>query len=402
MKRLGILGLGKTGLASYEYLKNTADIIVCWDDNLPDQSTSLDDDIWRSLDYIIASPGISLKGHKILSLDVPIISDIDVLYLDNPNSTFISITGTNGKSTTTALTSHILGFTACGNIGIPALRAPKNKGYTLEISSFQLDLIKFFKPKIAAILNISADHLDRYSSMDNYVKSKLSIAKNMDKDGYLLLNLDDPILSLHINDFANTNVRTFSLKNKDADFLYQDYESNLIGIHNRYNILVSSAICKLLKTPQISEKIKNFKSLPHRLEFVGKIEDISFYNDSKATNKESSQVALNALSNIFWLSGGRPKNDGIEDLDLNNVQKVYLFGEARFQFAEYTKKLGKDYFIAETLNEVLAQAMKDAQNLNANVLLSPACSSFDQFKNFENRGDYFKKLVKDYQNDNRR
>jgi len=294
MKKLGILGLGKTGQAAYEYLKNIASFIVCWDDNMPNQSTSLDDDVWKSLDYIIASPGINLKGHKILELGVPIISDIDILYLHNPDSTFVGITGTNGKSTTTALTSHISGFTACGNIGLSALKAPKSKEYVLEISSFQLDLIKFFKPKIAAILNISPDHLDRYGSMDNYIASKLSIAKNMDKDGYLLLNLDDPILSTHIHDFPNTNVRTFSLKNKTADFVYQEYETNLVGVHNQYNILASSAICRLLNTENIEEKIKTFKGLSHRIEFVGKIKGISFYNDSKATNKESTQVALNS------------------------------------------------------------------------------------------------------------
>lgn len=394
MRRWGILGLGKTGAAAYEYLKNIADIVVCWDDNLSDQCTSLDDEVWKGLDYIIASPGIDLKGHKVLELDVPIISDIDVLYLHNPDSTFIGITGTNGKSTTAALIAHISSFVSCGNIGLPALAASKNKGYVLEISSFQLDLIKFFKPKIAAILNITPDHLDRYGSMDNYIESKLSIAKNMDKDGYLLLNLDDPILSAHVNDFLHTNVRTFSLENKNADFIYQDYESNLVGPHNRYNVLVSSAICELLNMEQIDEKIKIFKNLPHRLEFVGKIGDISFYNDSKATNKESSQVALNSLDNIFWLAGGRPKEGEIEGLDLSNMQKAYFFGEARFQFAEYIKKLGKDYFIAESLDEVLDQAIKEATN--ENILLSPACSSFDQFKNFEDRGDYFKKLVQRY------
>ncbi|AVP87670.1 UDP-N-acetylmuramoyl-L-alanyl-D-glutamate synthetase [Candidatus Phycorickettsia trachydisci] len=400
MKKLGILGLGKTGKAAYEYLKDTADTVVCWDDNMPNQSTSLDDDVWKSLDYIIASPGINLKGHKILELGIPIIGDIDVLYLHNPDSIFIGITGTNGKSTTTALTSHISGFTACGNIGLPALKAPKSKGYVLEISSFQLDLIKFFKPKIAAILNISPDHLDRYGSMDNYITSKLSIAKNMDKDGYLLLNLDDSILSTYVNDFSHTNVCTFSLKNKTADFVYQDYESNLVGEHNKYNILASSAICKLLSAQQIEEKLKTFKGLSHRMEFVGKTNGISFYNDSKATNKESSQVALNALGNIFWLAGGRPKSGGIEGLDLSNVQKAYFFGEARFAFGEYAKKLGKNYFIAETLDEALKCAIQDAKN--GNILLSPACSSFDQFQNFEDRGDYFKNLVIKYINDSRR
>jgi len=400
MKKFGILGLGKTGQATYHYLKHIADTVVCWDDNMPNQSTSLDDDLWKNLDYIIASPGINLKGHKILELDVPIISDIDILYLHNPNSTFIGITGTNGKSTTTALTSHISGFTACGNIGLPALKVPKSNGYVLEISSFQLDLIKFFKPKIAAILNISPDHLDRYGSMDNYISSKLSIAKNMDKDGYLLLNLDDPILRAHINDFAHTNVLTFSLKNKTADFVYQDYESNLVGEHNKHNILVSSTICKLLSAQQIDEKIKTFKGLSHRIEFIDKIKDVNFYNDSKATNKESTQVALDALNNIFWLAGGRPKSTGIEGLDLSNVKKAYFFGEARFQFAEYAKKLGKNFLLAETLDEALKCAIQDAKN--GNILLSPACSSFDQFKNFEDRGDYFKSLVSKYINDSRR
>jgi UDP-N-acetylmuramoylalanine--D-glutamate ligase len=380
---------------------------------------SLDDLRWSKLDYIVVSPGIPLRyptPHKILQIatenSIPIISDVEILFQMNKNVKFIGITGTNGKSTTTALLGHILqdyGLACGGNIGLPCLLLPKASGYVLELSSYQLDLLTNFKPHIAAITNITPDHLDRYASMQDYISSKISISRHMDKTGYLVINIDDEVLSSLKNNFSHTNLITISAKSNRADIFYAENKIHdqisgqvlefdppkcLQGKHNLYNILTAYAVSKNLSLDpaKILDKIISFKGIAHRLQYLGSHNKIVFYNDSKATNAEAAANALLALNNIFWLAGGLPKQGGISSIAhlLHNVKKAYFFGQAANDFAMQTQ--GKIHFATcETMAEAFKQALYDATilNDNCNIVLSPACASFDQFKNFEERGNYF-------------
>lgn len=432
--KIGILGLGKTGVSCFKYFKNQADVI-CFDDNkqaiasFAAQFSSaciadLTSPQWQSINYLIVSPGVALnypKPHALIQIaqryNIPLINEVEILYQNNSDSRFIAITGTNGKSTTTALLDHVLkdyGYSCGGNIGTPCLDLAKNNGYILELSSYQLDLLTNFKPRYACITNITPDHLDRYASMNDYIDSKLSISKNMDKSDYLVINIDDPVLNDAKNRFKHTNIISISTKNKSADIYYHksqifdqlnvrsfelEQNPNLKGEHNIYNILSSYAICSKtsLSAEQILTKINTFKGINHRLEFIGAKKFINFYNDSKATNAQASGFDLQALDNIFWLAGGIAKTGGISSIIhlTTKVKKAYLFGQDRYKLAQ---DLTIPTFICQTLEQALAQAMLDAQDFAdyCNILLSPACASFDQFENFEQRGNYFTNLVRNY------
>jgi UDP-N-acetylmuramoylalanine--D-glutamate ligase len=436
-KKIGIYGLGKTGVACFEYFVQSSADLICYDDSREAVNSfakkygvghiaPLDDGIWQTLDYIIASPGIPLQyplQHELFRIaaicQTPIISDIEVLCHSAQEASFIGITGTNGKSTTTELLGHILaesGFIVGGNIGVPCLSMPKSSGYILEISSYQLDLLKNFKPKVAAITNITPDHLDRYPSMKEYSKSKVSIAKNMDQNDSLVINIDDAILNNLQYDFEATRLIKISLaRDNNADIYYDQGEivdlinaksyafrqpESLPSKHNLYNILIAYAVSISFKLPAeyIIEKIQSFSGIAHRLQFLGTYKHIGFYNDSKATNAEAAKQALSAFNDIFWLAGGIPKAGGINSIahTFAAIQKAYFFGQARFEFLDFALKQGLRASIFENLEDAFAQAFSDAieYNKNCNILLSPACSSFDQFKNFEERGIAFSNLVK--------
>jgi UDP-N-acetylmuramoylalanine--D-glutamate ligase len=426
-KKIAIVGLGKTGIACFNYLSPIAKVF-CYDDsydglqrfanNFPQASIlDLSDQYWANLDYIVVSPGVALSWpskHPILCLaqkhDISIISDVEILFSNNKQAKFIAITGTNGKSTTTALLAWALkscGFIAVGNIGKPCLQTPKAEGFVLELSSFQLDLLTNFRPQWAAITNITPDHLDRYPSMQDYINSKLSIAKNMTKADYLLLNIDDTILSKAAKIITHTNVITISLESCDALFYYDGAKIIEHGkeasiclprtLINPYNILVVYALLRSMgfESSWIQQAIADFPGLDHRLQLVRKIANISIYNDSKATNAVATGNALQVLDNVFWLAGGIPKEGGIAPLLplAGKIKKAYFFGQAKWQFAKTA--IGIDFVLCDNLQQAVALSFDDAQNFasQCNILLSPACSSFDQFKNFEERGEVFINLI---------
>lgn len=464
MKKIGIFGLSKTGISSYEYLK-LDNQLVCYDDSASnrqeftdkfgsDALQNIDNPLWKELDYIILSPGVPLhfpEPHAIVKLakeyDIPLTSDIELLYLARPKAQYIAVTGTNGKSTTTALIAHILGndFIACGNIGVPALdliSAPpvheivipakvglhehkkmdsrlhendKYLGYVLELSSYQLDLLNTFHAHIAVLLNITPDHIDRHGSFENYIEAKKRIWRNMEKGDYLVICIDNEITNQIYEELKKTakfNVipvkaavqeeingsiitgspRPYGLAITDAHNPY------LLGSHNIENMLAATTVAKImeLSDEEISAKIKSFIGLKHRMQFVRTYQNIDFYNDSKATNAESASKSLAALDNIYWLAGGVAKEGGIESLNslFPRIKKAYLFGEAKEEFARTLA--GKvDYVIMDDMKQALKLATKEAltAEIKANILLAPACASFDQFKNFEHRGDEFIKMV---------
>ncbi|MFY9589700.1 UDP-N-acetylmuramoyl-L-alanine--D-glutamate ligase [Rickettsia endosymbiont of Halotydeus destructor] len=433
-QNIGIFGLGKTGISVYEILKDEAQIIV-YDDVKNNRDifagfygekylADLTSPKWQSCDKIILSPGVSLE-HEIVELagryNIPITSDIDLLFEKSKNSNFIAVTGTNGKSTSTALISHILNsngfdYPAVGNIGIPALKAGVGKaGYVLELSSFQLDLIKTFKANIAVLLNITPDHLDRHKDMNSYITAKCKIFDRMSKGDYAIINIDNDYckeIFLRLKQNQNINVVAFSVleildkgisivKDKIYDKFFADesfalpFNRNLQGLHNYENIAASYAAARSMKvkSSQILEAIKQFRGLPHRMQYIGNVNDINFYNDSKATNAIAALQSIKALDNVYWLAGGIAKEGGIEEIKplFDKIKKAYLFGEAKEIFAETLK--GKvDFEICDDLEQAFKGAYEDASKDKEgvkNILLAPACASYDQFKSFEQRGELF-------------
>jgi UDP-N-acetylmuramoylalanine--D-glutamate ligase len=415
-KNVGIFGLARTGLGAYAALKGLANL-VCFDDSESNRSIfisqfgdkdlkPIDDQIWTTLDYIVLSPGVPLHfpvPHPLVyianSHNIPLISDIELLCKSRPNAKYVAITGTNGKSTTTALIGHILGssFGVGGNIGTSALSLEQKEGYILELSSYQLDLSHDMKPYVAVLLNITPDHIERHGSMDGYIAAKKRIWQKMGRGDSLVIGVDNDITRKIYNELKGKV--EFDLVPISAQDEIQDLPHNksLLGLHNRENISASYAAARILgkSHEDIISKISSFGGLKHRMQFLGTSKGVSFYNDSKATNAEAASKSLGSLKNIYWLAGGQSKEGGIESLEsiFGLIKKAYLFGEAKKKFAK-TLADKVAYVICEDMKEAFALAAHDAEasGLEANVLLAPACASWDQFSSFEHRGDEFIKL----------
>lgn len=438
--KIGIFGLGKTGTSVFKALQNNCYSLICFDDKIENQEAfaekysnsfvvNLDNPLWQKLDKIIISPGVQHE-HKIFEIAqknrITISSDIELFLQNNSDSEFILITGTNGKSTVTALTGHILAYNQAnyivgGNIGVPVFDLPQGaEGYILELSSFQLDLLGTINPKISAILNITPDHIDRHGSLEEYIRVKRKILAH---DNLKIIGIDnDKTRNIYntTKEHEYSKVLGFSATEKNTDiitcteniiidnffekqeFKYQNV-SSLKGQHNRENIATSYAICRALgiMPEDIIRGIETFPGLPHRLQYVKSIGSVNFYNDSKATNSNACRFSLAALENIYWIVGGVYKEQELNlENELNNVKKAYIYGQDKDIFAKYLdNKL--DYVILDDLESCLIEAYKDAKNAannNAtkqtnNILLAPACASYDQFDNFEARGNKFIELV---------
>lgn len=426
--KIGVFGLGISGISSLEYLKDKAKKIICWDDSDTNRAkikekflVPISDPKWQELDMIIMSPGVP-ESHDIYSLTTKhkllIFSDIEIFLQANSGAKIIIVTGTNGKSTTTALIGHILrennlDYHIGGNIGLPVLSLPQGaKGYVLELSSFQLNLLKSIDPTIAILLNITPDHLDRHKTFAEYCRIKaiavngdglkiIGVDSNASKDIYEKLRKNGEKKLIPIDSKNGINCTEDNLI--DNFFDSKSYKlptlKQLSGRHNQENIAASFAACRALglRSESIIEQIENFHGLPHRMQFIGTHKNISFYNDSKATNVNSAISSLSSLENIFWLAGGIFKEENLLPLEkyLKNIKKVYIFGKNKLLFEEYLK--GKiEYQLCENMNEAFKAAVTDTmlEQQEANILLAPACASFDQFKNFEDRGNQFIDLCK--------
>ncbi|XVN43216.1 MAG: UDP-N-acetylmuramoyl-L-alanine--D-glutamate ligase [Candidatus Rickettsia vulgarisii] len=440
-KKIGIFGLGKTGTSSYLALNKVASEVICYDKNNRSRENfakaygdenlaKLSDSRWKNLDKILLSPGIPLS-HEIVKLansnKIEITSDIELLFEECRAANFIAITGTNGKSTTVSLTSHILqscgfNYPAAGNIGKPVLSMDFTlPGYVLELSSFQLDLLQNFKAKIAILLNITKDHIDRHGSMENYILAKSKIFDRMDKNSYAIINIDNKIandifqklkeknttnlIAISTSEILNNGISVYNnivYDNIKKITLELPNNKRLQGRHNQENIAASYVACSIIgATPEkIVAAISRFQGLPNRMQYIGNIDssegEINFYNDSKATNAEAASKSIGALDNIYWLVGGIAKEGGIEELEslFPKIRKAYLFGQDKENFA-LTLKGKVDFQICSDLTESFNYAYEDARKDMVdvkNILLAPACASFDQFKNFEERGELFIKL----------
>ena len=419
LKKLSFIvyGLGSSGHSVIKYFKkNKISNYIVWDDNFKlrkkfkSKNVSNLSKSLKEVDYIVLSPGISLKKtkfKKILSkFRKKIITDIDLLYLSNKNFKSILITGSNGKSTTCKIITHLLKKNKVhvklgGNIGTPVLnlKIKKNTFFVIETSSFQLSHSKFIHPNYAILLNITNDHLDWHNSMQEYIKSKLKIFNLQTKDNFALIN------SKLKNNFKKNNYQSklISLKSKMYKKIkFRITNHYLKSLINDENMNFVYTLSKQLKISDRSfiQSMNTFKGLEHRYETFLRKKNVIFINDSKATSFEASKFAISSEKNIYWILGGQPKDKDRIDVKYfkKNIIKSYIIGK-NIDFFKNQLKDKVDFSITKNLKNSIIRILKDIKLFKKKiniVLLSPSAASFDQFKNFENRGNEFKKLCKLY------
>ena len=420
---VGILGLGLSGLAAARVLLNSKANIFVFDDKKEKPSIIKKSNWinynywpWESIKTLVVSPGIPINNkekHNAIKLaidnKVKIINDIDLFVEIYPKAKIIGITGTNGKSTTAALLFHILKFNKiksviCGNFGIPAcsINDPGENGVIiLELSSYQLDGAKSLSLDIATIINITPDHLDYHETFDRYVSSKLKIINFLKRNGIFIYDKSNKLLNKIIDANKYNSLKFSSVNEKEAKDFIND-NNYLKGTHNAINASIAISIAKKLNINdnKIELAIKRFEGLSHRMEPLYISSNFKIINDSKSTNGESTAAALKSFSNIFWIVGGKPKNDGIGQAKnfLDKVVEVFLIGNSTKYFSEEILKFNENIPINEciTLEKATILAIKKSKISklkNYVILLSPSAASFDQFKSFEDRGNQFKKII---------
>jgi len=442
---VALFGLGGSGLVTALALKEGGARVVACDDNPTKMAEAqargiatadLREAEWSRFSALVLSPGVPLthpEPHWSVRLaeeaGIEIVGDIELFCRERakvaPNAPFVAITGTNGKSTTTALVAHILrqagrDVQMGGNIGTAILSLEPTAGnriHVVECSSFQIDLAPSLAPSIGVLLNISPDHLDRHGTMENYAAIKERLVA---KAKTAVIGIDDDLSRAIAKACAARGVRVVpvsagSTGNEgvfaegarlfrgapDGPIPVADLDGihSLRGAHNAQNAAAAVAIAQALgmSEDEIRSGLKSFPGLPHRMEEIGRIGAALFINDSKATNADSTEKALKSFDNILWILGGKPKEGGIEPLRpyFPKIRKAYLIGAASDAFSE-TLGEGVPHERAETLDRAVAHAAQDAAALGAPavVLLSPACASYDQYPNYEVRGDHFRELVK--------
>ncbi len=447
-KTIAVFGLGRSGITAALSLQKGGANVLAWDDNEQVRKQAKKEGVnladikqadWSVIDELVLSPGVPHKLPKphwsaelANKAGVPIICDIEIFAREvmaraperRPN--IIAITGTNGKSTTTALIGHIL--SECGrdsqvggNIGRGVLDLEDIfpcANYVLELSSYQLERTHSLKPNAAVFLNLSPDHLDRHGNMESYKQAKLRIFNNQDKNDTAIIGVDDrDTKAIFSQMLAKNGKRILSISGrrslgrgvsviKGKLYSVMDGQCQMVadlanakgldGVHNWQNAAAAFAACRAigLDAQEIGRAILSFTGLKHRLQTIGSAGHVRFVNDSKATNTNATAKALDTFKNIYWIVGGQAKQGGIEELSpyFSNIKKAYLIGEASRGFHKTLSKHNVEHKISGELYMAVLCATKDAlasKNGEAVVLLSPACASFDQFASFEHRGDVF-------------
>jgi UDP-N-acetylmuramoylalanine--D-glutamate ligase len=448
-KTVAVFGLGGSGLASCRALAaGGAQVLACDDDVertvaaaragfTTADAAELD---WSKVAALVLAPGVPLTHpapHWTVGFaraaGVEVIGDIELFCRERRRhaggAAFVAITGTNGKSTTTALVAHLLGSAGHdvqlgGNIGtaILSLEPPRaGRVHVIEMSSYQIDLTPTLDPSVGILLNVSEDHLDRHGSLRNYAAVKERLVARVQRDGTAIIGVDDDWCRASAERIERSGKRVLrvSVVRPLAEGLYVEGDEiiqasgagvgplaslrgigSLRGVHNAQNAACAAgAALALGLTPQaIQSGLRSFPGLAHRMETIARKGRVLFVNDSKATNADSAAKALACFSDIFWIAGGKPKSGGIASLAgfFPRIRKAYLVGEAAEGFAA---ELGRKvpFEIAGSLERAVALAARDAEaaaEMAPVVLLSPACASFDQFRNFEVRGDRFRELVR--------
>lgn len=430
-KHYGVLGLARSGLASVEALLASGARVTAYDERSAARDEALKlgasvDDLLeidvKDMAAIVVSPGVPLNRHPIAAharaAGVPIIGDIELFAqarAELPPHKVVGITGTNGKSTTTALVHHILKAagvptTMGGNIGLPILAQeplPEGGVYVLELSSYQIDLTFSLDCDVAVLLNVTPDHLDRYESFEAYKSSKFRLLEMQSAGQFATIGCEgEDINQLYPWLKKVKSCVVCQVDDDDLDELVWGCVlviandptgiGALTGRHNAENATAAAFVaeCLDLDAAQVVHGFETFPGLPHRMERVGELGGVAFVNDSKATNAEAAAPALAAFRAVRWILGGRAKTAEIDAClpHLSHVRSAYTIGEAGPMLAELLRpKLPVTE--AGTLDRAVAAAAQDAE-AGDTVLLSPACASFDQFRDFEDRGDQFRALVK--------
>ncbi len=410
-KKFLIYGYGKTGFATCNYLKKNNTIFI-YDDNKKIKKffISFKKIQLKEFDYIVLSPGIDINKCKLKRYlkknKKKIITDLDIFYLKNPNNLKITITGTNGKSTTAKLLYNILkdqnkDVILAGNIGTPILsmrNIKPNTIFVIEASSYQIDYSQYFKTDYAFILNISPDHLERHKSIKRYAHAKFKLVLNQDKNFYAFIEN---------NQYLNKEIKKYKIKSniikinqnhkKIKKLISNSYFDNINNLNNLSFILVFAKIYKLNKS-KLFKSVNSFKGLDFRQQVIYKNNFVTIINDSKSTSFSSSINLLKSYKNIFWIVGGLAKKGDKFELPSKYYRniKCYIFGKDKELFR---RKLGKKILSIpcnslENILKKIIQEIKLNKNKHFHVLFSPAAASFDKFKNFEDRGNYFNYLVK--------
>jgi UDP-N-acetylmuramoylalanine--D-glutamate ligase len=444
-QKIVVLGLGRSGLSVSQSLLKAGAHVLAWDDQEKARKIAYDQGIplanldvleWKDIDQLVLSPGIPHRYpaphpliSKALSVGLHPISDLEVLYHSQPHARYIGITGSNGKSTTTSLIGHILKKSGNlvevgGNIGIPAMDLnPLGKDgiYVLEVSSYQLEISPTLHFNLSILLNITPDHLERHGGMNGYIEAKKLIYKNATPQDTLVISVDDEhCLKIYeaLRASGQTRLLPISVNKILSDGIYVNdgilYENssplldlkqfeNLRGQHNWQNIAAAYGALRSmgLGPDTISHGIASFPGLAHRQQVVAHHKNVQFINDSKATNAEAVAKVFEAYQDvpIYWLLGGRPKAGGITTLKphFSKIKHAFLLGEATPTFLPTLEGI-IPYTLCNTLEEAVKQASSLAfsdEEERVIVLLAPACASFDQFTDFEARGEAFCCAVKD-------
>lgn len=437
-KKIAIVGLGKSGMPVFKACQAAGIDTILWDDTAEQRDIAekeggkvvqITSAVLKDCAFVCLSPGIPLthpKPHAAViaaqEAGIEIVGDIEMFYMAKPDARVIGITGTNGKSTTTALIGHILASAGMksavgGNIGEAALSLPDNESlYVLELSSYQIDLLKGFRPAIAVHINFSADHLDRHGDMAGYVAVK---EKLFDGAGTAIIGVDDTeSFAMFERVRARGARKTIPVSSKRPLMtgIYASMEGMMFdgaqkvfnletcpalkGEHNWQNAAIAYAVCRAagVDTADIIKGLQSFKGLKHRQNLVATVNGIAYVNDSKATNDEAAAVALKTYPVIYWIAGGKSKGAGYPACGqyLSHLRHVFLIGAAEDEMAAWLSEEKIPHTRCGTLERAVVAAQKHAQadhHPKATVLLSPACASFDQFKSFEHRGDVFTDLV---------
>ena len=428
-RTLAVLGLGKSGSSAARALSEAGATVLAWDDKPETREasgltlTDLTQHDLKGVDALVISPGIPHSfpephpvAAKAKAAHIPLICDVELLCQSCPDADFIAITGTNGKSTTTALIAHILKqFRPAeegGNIGRPVMTLPafgQEGTYVLEMSSYQLELTPSLSPAGVVFLNITPDHIERHGDLDGYIAAKKNIFANPTIGSVAVVGIDtEPSRQIADEIEGEWSTIRVSTKNKadiyvEAGILHDDETTidlnvmpTLKGQHNHENAACAYAVINRvygIEAADIEAAMKTFPGLPHRQFPVRTLNGVTYINDSKATNADATARALACYDDIYWIIGGLPKEGGLSGLEIykDRIRHTFLIGKAAPEFALWLDQQNMPYTHSETLDKAVAKA--HAMSKSGTVLLSPACASWDQFKSFEHRGDVFAELV---------
>lgn len=433
-----VIGAGKSGVNAAKLLLGSGSEVVLYDDNeaasfddIKDKvvfcAGSVPDDIMAGIREAVVSPGIPLESpvvKKCKEKHIKVIGEIELAFMYEKGD-IAAITGTNGKTTTTALVGEIMKCSGdkvivAGNIGEPytglVCDSCAGSHSVLEISSFQLETIEKFRPRVSAILNITPDHLNRHHTMENYIEAKFNIAKNQTGDDYIVLNYEDEILRKRADTLIPKAV-FFSSKRELKEGIYlkdnnicmrfdgketevcKTDELSLLGMHNYENVMAAVMVTWLMgvNIEDIRKAVKEFKSVEHRIEYVCERDGVVYYNDSKGTNTDAAIKGICSMVRpTFLIGGGYDKDADFTEwvkCFCGRVKKLVLIGATKDKIAKTCDEQGfTDYVKTDSLKEAVKYCMDNSEEGDA-VLLSPACASWDMFKSYEERGKIFKKLV---------